>query len=161
MHSNEHGELPVSAGAVEWLNDQYWHDSVLHELRFVRTGSADRVVLVLDLLSDWEAWVSREAVITFEGCWSSHARMNGGAVDGSGGEMIHLAAAAAEGDLIAAVRQKWKDAWKDRTAERPLAQFWLELSVTASRVEFVFESVAWRFGSGERPHSAPVPMVPE
>ena len=59
----------AATDAVAFLNDQYWHDSVLYQIDLVRRDSADRVVLDLDLLGDWETGISSRHELRFEKCW--------------------------------------------------------------------------------------------
>ena len=62
--------LTVRSGAIDFLNDQYWHDSFLREITINRTKSYDTIIFVIDLLSDWENNVSSMVTLTFKNCFA-------------------------------------------------------------------------------------------
>lgn len=145
----------VSSGAIELLGSLFWHDSVLHEIKFIRTDSADQVVLILDLLEDWEKQISRRAEITFQRCFLVQSQMSWGTRCMSEGEMIFGTTCVASSDLIEKVRSDWVGINLDTSG---LAEFKLELASTGSTLEIVFGSVAIRYLSGSSPHHAPPPL---
>ena len=57
--------MTVQSGAVEYLNNLVWHDSVLQTVQFVRAKSLDQVIFHIDLLTDWEEQISILSMLTF------------------------------------------------------------------------------------------------
>ncbi len=151
---SDNHKLNITQGAIRWLNEQCWHDSVLYEIRFIRAGSADQVVLVLDLVEDWEKYESRRTEITFNGCLCVRSKMNWGVVCMSAGEMIYAGTASESGNLIEEARQAWKGSLRSKS----LGQFTLDLASTDSLLELVFESVSWRLAGVKTAHPAPKPF---
>ena len=141
--------------AVEWLNSLCWHDSVLHDVHIVRTNSADAFILTLDLLSDWEKWVSRRAEIHFLGCVLITTEFRGGVTALSRGEMF----AEAEASLTGPRREQI-------AARAPMFlspdhhEFRFILASTGSTAEVVFTSVQVTYFSAEQSHDAPPPRIP-
>ena len=138
----------VADGAVGFLNDQCWHDSILHEIRLIRAHSADQVVLELDLIDDWEVGQlsavpsSRRVQMTFSRCWLVQAQMNWGVICLSDGEMIYGAECKETGALLDQVRATWKGIEVDVSN---LAEFSLELASTSSTLSLVFGTVTLEY----------------
>jgi len=141
--------------AVEWLNSISWHDSVLYELRIIRTHSADALVFTLDLLSDWETWVSRRAELHFDGCLVISAEFLGGIIGLSDGEMVSEAEAFSIGPHLERITSK-----APMFVTQQHREFHITLASTSSTVCLVFSSVSVTFLSTEQPHDAPPPKYP-
>ena len=139
--------------SVDNLNEQCWHDSVLHEIKFIRTGSADRVIFILDMLNSWEDQLSQRTEVIFGGCRLVRTEMNWGVKCMSDGEMVYGATCSLDGNLVDEVRSTWKGF---KVPE--LAQFQMELSSTGSSIELVFESSTIIARGVRGPHSAPPPI---
>jgi hypothetical protein len=128
----------VSNGAVEWLNSQCWHDSILYEIRFIRTNSADEVQLILDLIESYEPVSAYRALLVFRDCWSVQSRMNWGVECLSGGEHIDWAQCSETGELIEQTRETWS---KIGLKVKNVAQFKLMMASTGSTLDLVFGEV--------------------
>ncbi len=140
---------------TEFLNGLIWHDSVLHEIRFVRTNSADQVVLILDLLDDWERQISRHAEIIFQNCWMVQCQMNWGVKCISEGEMVYGAKCSESGSLIERVKEDWKGINVDMKA---LSEFKLDMASTSSTLEIVFGGIILKYLSESDTHNTPPPL---
>ena len=55
--------------AIAFLNNQYWHDSVLHEIRIIRTNSVDQTIILLDLITREDGMESNRCTLTFKDCY--------------------------------------------------------------------------------------------
>ena len=90
-------------GIVSMVETVAWHDSVVHRIEFVRRDSADQVVLLADLLYDWETqascrvrWVLRDVRrVVMDAQW--------GVACISDGEMLESLELAWEGAFLDAV----------------------------------------------------------
>lgn len=150
------GRREISDETIEWLNGLCWHDSVLYEIRFIRTNSLDQVILILDLLEDWEAQISQRTIITFQECWLANTQMNWGINCMSGGEMIYGLIGRQEGALIDKVRSDWP-----HLNQAKLAELRLEMAATGSMLELVFGCVEITNDSVPLQHNAPPPVIRE
>ncbi|MCM3869801.1 MAG: hypothetical protein ND895_03740 [Pyrinomonadaceae bacterium] len=155
---SEEIEKDIANGATEMLNDLCWHDSVLYEIRFIRTDSADEVVLLVDLLDDWETQISRRAKITFRGCWLVRSKMDWGVKCMSGGEMIYGANCEKNGSLIQEVVNGWQPVMLVEASD--VAEFRLDLASTGSTLEIVFSKAQIKYVGVSGPHDAPPPLAP-
>jgi hypothetical protein len=148
-------ETLAGDAAVERLNSLFWHDSVLYELRIIRTHSADAVVFTLDLLSDWDAWVSRRAELRFDGCLVISTEFRGGVICLSDGEMVSEAEALLTGPHLERVTAKAPMLVKPQHRE-----FHITLASTGSTVCLVFSSFSICFARTGHSHDAPPPRFP-
>jgi len=126
--------LAILNGAIDFLNDQYWHDSSLREITINRTTSYDAIILVIDLLSDWKNNISSTVRITFKNCFVFKANMNGGVVCQLEGEPIHSASCDNNNPLIVA-------SLFDKTTANNHAYFKMGMSSTGSIIEIVFDEI--------------------
>lgn len=143
----------ISAETIEWLNGLCWHDSVLYEIRFIRTNSLDQVVLILDLLQDWEAQISQRTTITFQDCWLVKTQMNWGVNCMSSGEMIDSLTSCQQGKLIDKVRSEWP-----HLNNTKLAELRLDMASTGSILDLVCGAVEITTDSVSGEHNAPLPI---
>ncbi|MCM3902294.1 MAG: hypothetical protein ND866_11355 [Pyrinomonadaceae bacterium] len=155
---SEETEKDVANGAAQMLNDLCWHDSVLYEIRFIRTDSADEVVLLVDLLDDWEAQVSRRAKITFQGCRLVRSKMDWGVKCMSDGEMIYGANCEKNGSLIDEHVNGWRSVMQVEASD--FAEFRLDLASTGSSLEVVFSKAKITYLGVSGSHDAPPPLAP-
>lgn len=150
-------EFSSAKKAVDWLEDQVWHDSVLYEIRLLRLDSKDQVIVYLDLLLDWEKQISRRVELTFCDCWSVRTEMNWGVECMSGGEMIYSAKASTSADVISQVRSVWSGY---NMALDDLGAIRIDLSSTSSTIDIVFAGLAVSYLAAAGPHGAPPPLAP-
>ncbi len=123
--------------AVDFLNDQYWHDSVLYEIQIIRRNSADIAIIILDLIMSEDGSESKLCHLTFNDCYLIETKMHGGVDAISDGEMIYRAFASTKSPLIDQV----VDTWKNSFDIKGLFQFSFTLSSTNSEVNIVCKSV--------------------
>ena len=86
--------------AVEFLNDQFWHDSVLYEIRIIRTDPSDQVIIPINLITNEDDWESQKTTLIFNDCYYIETKMHGGVAAMSDGEMISYATAELESSFI-------------------------------------------------------------
>ena len=134
-------KLLTSVEAIEFLNDQCWHDSVLYDIRIIRTNSADQVEIALDLIQDYENLRFRRCTFTFNDCYYIETRMNGGVKCISDGEMIYIAKATNDSSYI----DKVVDVWKEVLTLERLIFFSMNLSSTNSQIEIVCRGIKQTF----------------
>ena len=130
--------------AVTFLNDQYWHDSVLYEIRIIRTNSADQAVIIIDLIISEDGLESKKCVLTFNDCYFIGTRINGGVDAISDGEMIYQAEASINSHQIDRVVETWKSMF----TLTDLFHFSMTLSSTNSEIEVVCKSVSIESNEG-------------
>jgi len=143
--------------AVEYLNDQYWHDSILYEIRIIRRDSLDQAILILKLLTDADGWESRNTIMQFNDCYYVETKMHGGVNALSDGEMISEASTNLSSKFIDQVNKVWGNA-KIKLPE--LFHISMILSSTGSAIDIVSKSVTVDMESIVEKHSAPPPMYP-
>ena len=85
--------------AISFLNDLYWHDIVLYEIRIIRTNSVDQAIIILDLITSEDGLESNRCTLTFNDCYYIGTQMNGGVDAISDGEMIYQADAIIDSPL--------------------------------------------------------------
>ena len=147
----------MSNDTVSLLNNLWWHDSVLYEIRFIRTDSADQVILILDLLEDWEEQTSRRVEIVFGRCYFVQSQINWGVKCLSDGEMILDADCKSSGVLFEKVISAWQNIDVDTS---DLAEFKLTLASTNSNLQIVFGEVTLKYLGESSSHNAPPPLFP-
>ena len=123
--------------ALDFLNDQSWHDSILYEINIIRTQSADQVIITLNLIVDEKEWKSQHISLTFNECHYIETKMNGGIGCMSDGEMISSASANFQGKYVDQVREEWK---KFKIQSKELFQFEMSLASTGSEIYVVCNS---------------------
>lgn len=143
--------------AVEYINDQCWHDSVLYEIRIIRVNSSDQLVLDLNLIVDEEKWISQHTSLTFNECYYIETKMNGGIECMSDGEMISGASATNEAKLIDEVCNKWA---KFGLKLQALFQFSMMLASTGSTLQIVCNSIEIDTERKACKHKAPPQIYP-
>lgn len=143
--------------AIRLINDQFWHDSILYEIRIVRTNSADRVEMLVELITDDIKWKSTRVDIIFDGCYFVGSAIYGGVDCISDGEMISGASATVESSCITQVYETWK---KMNCSPANLLHFSMVLSSTGSTIDIICQSVAINSHGGTEMHSAPEPIFP-
>ena len=131
-------EIQSARKAVEYLNDQIWHDSILYEIVLVRSGSADRVVLKLDLSLDWKDEIYVNVELAFNECRHVRTQMNWGVKCISEGEQIFGAESSEADALIDEIRETWR---KVGIQLDNLGVFRMELASTGSTIEIVFSGI--------------------
>jgi hypothetical protein len=151
MNQKDTKTLWCGAGAEDWLNSLCWHDSILYEIRLIRCGSADQVVLCMCLIQNWDKNISCEAEITFNDCLLVNTEMKWGVTCMSDGEMIYDGMTSRDGELV----RKVLDEWKGLIDQKPLAQFTLDLASTGSSLAIVFKSLTYFLNQKASPHPAP------
>jgi hypothetical protein len=124
--------------AVHFLNEQYWHDSVLYEFRIIRTNSADQATIILDLIISEDGAESKKCVLTFNDCYYIETQFFGGVDAISDGEMIYQAEAVSENTQIDRVVESWKPILEPKN----LFYFSMSLSSTNSEIKIVCKSVS-------------------
>lgn len=142
--------------AVEFLNSQCWHDSVVYEINLVRTNSADQAIILLDLISDYDEWQSKKTRLIFSDCYYIETRMNGGVV-GTGGECVS--------DADASLTDKHIDdvvgVWRNIDVDLPnLFHFSMCLASTGSEVNIVCKSMSIEAEEEGTTHDSPPPLYP-
>jgi len=147
----------MSNDAISLLNNLSWHDSILYEIRFISTDSADQVILILDLLEDWNELISKRVEIVFKRCFLVQSQMNWGIKCLSDGEMIFSADCRSEGDLLERVHSKWRNIG---VSTNELLEFKLKLASTNSILEIVFGEVALKYLSNNSSHITTPPILP-
>ncbi len=150
-------KIDSARDAVAYLEDQCWHDSILHEVVLVRTKSLDQVVLKLDLLQNVENQLSQSVEVAFCDCLDVRIHMNWGVQCLSGGEMIYSAECLDSDGRIDRVRAKWGRVIEDLGN---LGAFRLNLASTGSTIEVVFGCIIIKHSGEIRPHDAPPPRRP-
>ena len=95
--------------AIRFLNDQYWHDSVLYEIRIIRANSIDQAIIILDLITNEDGMESNRCTLTFNDCYYIGTQMNGGVDAISDGEMIYQAEASTDSPQIEQVIEAWNN----------------------------------------------------
>jgi hypothetical protein len=143
--------------AVDFLNDQCWHDSVLYEIRIIRTNSTDQVILPLNLITNYDEWEYQKTTLTFNDCYYIEAKMNGGVIAMSDGEMISEANANLSSPFIDQVLDAWR---KIKVELSELFHFSILLASTGSEINIVSKSVCVATESDSEKHSAPPPIYP-
>ncbi|MCP3930939.1 MAG: hypothetical protein GY705_17780 [Bacteroidetes bacterium] len=143
--------------AVEYLNDQYWHDSILYEIKIIRAQSADKVLVSLNLIVDEEDWKSKQTTLVFNECYYIETKMNGGIECMSDGEMISTASATLQGKRLDQVIETWK---KFELKTKELFQFSMSLASTGSEFIVVCKSFNIVIGKETLKHNAPPPIAP-
>ncbi len=123
--------------AVTFLNEQYWHDSVLYEFRIIRTNSADQVMLIIVLITNDDGSESLKCVFTFNNCYYIETQFYGGVKAISDGEMVYQADATTESPAI----NRLVESWKHVALPSDLFYFSLTLSSTNSVIKMVCKSV--------------------
>lgn len=142
---------------IEYLNDLYWHDSVLYEIKIIRAQSADQVFISLDLIVDEEEWKSKPISLVFNQCYYIETKMHGGIECMSDGEMISSASASFEGKHLDQVAETWK---KFNLNMKDFFQFSMSLASTGSELTVVCKSFDLVFGEQALKHNAPPPITP-
>jgi len=148
-------EFELASEAVAFLNDQCWHDSVLHEIVIIRTASADRVLLKLDLLSDWENQVSSRVELAFNKCMHASTQMYGGVISMSEGEMIYAVECSDTDPVIDSIKEELS-----RTDVNH-GIFRMEMGTTGSSIELVFSGISLKQVGETGQHTAPPPLYPD
>ncbi len=143
--------------AVEFLNDQYWHDSVLYEIRIIRTNSLDQVTIPINLIISEDEWESQKITLIFDDCYYIETKMNGGVIAMSDGEMISNATASLSGSLVDQVNDTWR---KAKMKLQKLFHFSMLLASTGSEIDIVCKSVSVVIESNSEKHSAPAQLFP-
>jgi len=143
--------------AVSFLNDQCWHDSVLYEIRIIRTNSLDQAIIHLDLLCDYHEWESQRVNLIFNDCYYMETKMNGGVSGMSEGEMVSGATANLSNPFIDQVTATWKTSGINLP---DLFHFSIILASTGSEIDIVCKSVGVVFESDGTKHNAPPPIYP-
>jgi hypothetical protein len=143
--------------AVEFLNNQFWHDSVLYEIRIIRTDSLDQVVIPINLITNEDDWESQKTTLIFNDCYYIETKMHGGVSAMSDGEMISYATADLESPFIDQVIDSWG---KTEMKLPKLFHFSLMLASTGSEINIVCNSVSMELESASGKHSAPPQIFP-
>ncbi len=143
--------------AVEYLNNQCWHDSVLYEIRIIRTNSLDQAIIFLNLITDEYEWKSQKVSLVFNDCYYLETKMNGGVDALSDGEMISEATANFRSAFISQVESIW-DKMQFQIPE--LFHFSMSLASTGSEIDIVSGSVSVVAERGVEKHSTPPPIFP-
>ena len=123
--------------AISFLNDQYWHDSVLYEIRIIRTNSVDQAIIIIDLINSEDGLKSNRCSLTFNDCYYIGTQMNGGVDAISDGEMIYQAEASTDSPLLEQVIESWNNVLEIAD----LFHFSMTLSSTNSEIDIVCKSV--------------------
>jgi len=143
--------------AVEFLNDQYWHDSVLYEIQIIRTNSLDQVIIPINLITDEDEWESQNTTLVFNDCYYIETKMHGGVVAMSDDEMISYATAELKSSFIDQVKKSWG---KSKIELPELFHFSLMLASTGSEINLVCKSVSVELEGTSGKHSAPPQIFP-
>jgi hypothetical protein len=143
--------------AVEFLNDQFWHDSILYEVRVIRRDSLDQAKIFLKLLTDADGWESRNTTFQFNDCYYIETKMHGGVDAMSDGEMISEASANLSNAFIDQVCELWI---KSKMHLPELFHISIVLASTGSEIDIVCKSVTVDMESDIQEHSAPPPIYP-
>ena len=146
--------MPTSGtAAIDLINDLCWHDSVLHEIRLIRTSSRDEVMLIIDLLDSDEAWDSTRVHITLQDCRAVEANMHWGVMCMSSGEMITYGVAQKPGEKYSSRLERIPDEHRQK-----FFQFELELASTGSTLVAICSSIEIERHGDSSSHQAPVPI---
>ena len=143
--------------AVEFLNKQFWHDSILYEIRIIRRESLDQAIIFLKLLTDADGWKSHSTTLQFNDCYYIETKMHGGVDAMSDGEMISETSANLSSAFIDNVYDLWRNA-KIQLTE--LFHISIVLASTGSEIDIVCKSVTVNMESDIQEHSAPPPLYP-
>ena len=147
--------MTVQEGAVEYLNDLIWHDSVLQKIQFVRTNSVDQVIFDINLLTSWENQISILSKLIFKNCLSVRSNMNWGVKCMSEGEMISDIECNKSNSYISNSLTSYNQFLKDK-----YAYFKITLASTGSVIELTFDEVELIQLDSEKNHNAPTPIFP-
>ena len=147
--------MTVEGGAVEYLNDLIWHDSVLQTIQFTRTKSLDQVVFHVNLLTDWEDQLSVLSRLTFKNCLAVKSIMNWGVICLSDGEMIDEIECNRNDKYISDSLNQYNQELKDQ-----YAYFKMILSSTGSTIELTFNEIELAKLDSIENHNAPPPLYP-
>jgi hypothetical protein len=147
--------MTVQEGAVEYLNDLIWHDSVLQKIQFVRTNSVDQVIFDINLLTSWENQISILSKLIFKNCLSVRSNMNWGVKCMSEGEMISEVECNKSNSYISDTLTSYNQFLKDK-----YAYFKMTLASTGSLLELTFDEVELIQLDSEKNHNAPPPIFP-
>jgi hypothetical protein len=123
--------------AVSYLNSLIWHDSVFHEIRIIRTNSADQAVIILDLIFDEENQRAEKIKITFNDSYLIETKMNGGVDAISDGEMVFEASAKSDSEQKDEVVKLWKEMFN----LDDLFHFSMTLASTDSKIDIVCRNI--------------------
>jgi hypothetical protein len=143
--------------AVNFLNEQFWHDSILYEIRIIRTNSLDQVAISINLLMEEDEWASKKHIFLFNNCYHIETKMHGGVSCMSDGEMISYATAKLNCQLIEKVSNTWE---KTKNELPELFNFSMLLASTGSKINIVCQSVNVSQERGIKKHNAPQPIAP-
>ena len=135
------------------MNSFIWHDSVLQDIRFIRTHSLDQVILRVNLLIDYDSQVSELTELVFHNCVKVTADMTWGVGCMSEGEMIYAAEATRDDEEIAKYLSPWNS-----EALREYGTFKLDLASTGSTLYIVFKQIEIRRLKSPEKHNAPEPL---
>ncbi len=147
--------MTVQKGAVEYLNDLIWHDSVLQKIQFVRTNSVDQVIFDINLLTNWENQISILSKLIFKNCLSVRSNMNWGVKCMSEGEMISDVECNKSNSYISNSLTSYNQFLRDK-----YAYFKITLASTGSIIELTFDEVELIQLDSEKNHNAPPPIFP-
>ncbi len=120
----------------KFLNNLNWHDSVLQEITFIRTNSLDQVILLLNLIADYENQVSELTKVVFKNCLMVNSKMLWGISCMSEGEMIYSAETTFNKERIT----KYMNNWNIKRIN-DYREFKLELASTGSELHLIYKDV--------------------